>query len=219
MMENRDKSYQSQIVEGSVEQARKYVESITRNRLCGNGELCRCSICSAINKGVSIHLREFGGQSLMISDVRRAINLLSRKVVKYRSVLFVAISGLSNKSANSLLKLVEEPPLNVQIFINVLTQWVLTTTILSRCELKQLGFTRSGGSYQLLVNQSLESQLKTIRNWEISKQLRMRICDVAQGLWEQQRLEEAYEMAGVLGNMDDGGFNRLELIDVVQKLR
>lgn len=190
-----------------------------KSQLCDKGRLCQCSVCTAINKDVSPNLRVFGGQSLGISDVKYALNVLSKKSARYRSILFVALSSLSNKSANSLLKLIEEPPLNTQIFIGVLTQWVLTTTILSRCSLKQLECVGSGGSLQAIISQDLEVRLKIIKKWSFEKQLPMRICDLIQSLWKQERFNDAYVIGKIAVDFDGSGCCRAELIGAIEKLR
>ena len=212
-----DKLYQSQIVEGDLDQVRRYVRGLTKDQLCGKGESCCCSICMAIDKGVSANQFEFGGQNLSVGEVRRAIGVLIYKTVRYRSVLLVAMSGLSNKSANSLLKLVEEPPLNTQIFLGVSTQWMLCTTILSRCSVERLSYGVSGNVLNI-IGQSLEDQVRIVKGWDINKQLSIRVCEIVQALWEQDRFGEAYSFAKLSASPSESLCSRAEIISLFARL-
>ena len=210
--------YQSIVVEGGAHQVRNYVKMMTKFRLCGKGEACQCSMCMAISKGVSSNLREYGGQSLAVSEVRRAIQALTRKSAKFRSVLFLALSGLSDKSANSLLKVIEEPPAGTQIFIGVSTQWMLTTTILSRCTVKQLSGVCLGESYSAMVSQDLEGRLKLIRKWRAEHQLDLRICEIVQFLWEKKEYLMSYKLARMVLGSINTNCDRIELINVLRDI-
>ena len=189
--------YISEVVEGSVARIKRRVFDITKERICGKSG-CGCDICRAVELEMSPSCMLFGGQTLSIANVREAQRILSWKSVKYRSVLLLAMSALSNKSANSMLKLVEEPPDNTQIFIGVSTQWVLPNTILSRCAVKQLEFVKAGSSLYELLGSSVEEQFKIVRKWSRDSQFGIRAADVVQALWEQRRFSDAFKVGSLL---------------------
>ena len=186
------------IVEGDRDSAIAYVRNICRFNLCDKGEICRCRICQPILDGMSFSVGEFGSQDLSVKEVRKGIVFLSRKSIGYHAVVFTSWFGLSEKSASALLKILEEPPVNAQIFLLLKSQWLVPPTVSSRCLVAQAGNSTCGTSYLEFADKSFEDRLKLFRKWSFSRQLGFRVSDVIHSLWQQSRYEDALKLSQVL---------------------
>ena len=68
--------YLSEVVEGTPEQIRVYMRSLARQKLCGKGEECRCTICQSILRGLFPNVREFGSLGLSMQSLNHYYILL-----------------------------------------------------------------------------------------------------------------------------------------------
>ncbi len=74
------------------------------------------------------------GQPISIDDVRRSIDFsITRPANSYKILIFDGIDSMSKGAINAMLKLVEEPPVDMYIFLIAWNLYNIPQTIRSRC--------------------------------------------------------------------------------------
>lgn len=103
------------------------------------GEGCaQCPSCRQIASGnfPDLHMIEPDGQNIKIEQIRELNRILGFKPLsgKYRVSIIRQAETMTEEAANSLLKILEEPPQNNILILNVTEPQALFPTIVSRCQ-------------------------------------------------------------------------------------
>ncbi len=106
---------------------------------CRTKDIChQCENCRMFDNGShpDFHLIKPSGQDIRIAQIHQLIDQLSFKpaYAKKRVVLVKNAHRLNQESANSFLKILEEPPLDTLIILMTHDENLLLETILSRCQ-------------------------------------------------------------------------------------
>lgn len=113
------------------------VQALATQWLCQGGTSCgSCAACLQIAAGThpDVHLLFDDGEPLKVEAVRALQQRLSQASVSpVRLILLAAAERLTVPAANSLLKLLEEPPARTSIFLTSARPDELLPTIRSRC--------------------------------------------------------------------------------------
>jgi len=143
-----------------------------------------CPSCEAIDKGVHPDVMVIAAekQEIKIEQTRflKQMAYLRPMTGKKRVFIIVDASGMNDAAANSLLKVLEEPPLHSHLILVTASPFLLFPTILSRCqtlafsaigreEIEEILLERNFGTEQarilsLLVDGNLERALDL--EWE-----------------------------------------------------
>jgi len=123
-------------------------DGISSEQAAGKGEICKsghdlspcsnCPSCRKIRSGShpDVILIKPSGATIKIGQIREVIGILTRKPYEARQ-RFVIIANahlMTPESANSLLKILEEPPNQTMIVLTVSHPLDLLPTITSRCQ-------------------------------------------------------------------------------------
>ncbi len=74
------------------------------------------------------------GQSITIDNVRRGIDFsMTRPANSYKILVFDGIDTMLNSAINAMLKLIEEPPVDMYIFLIACNLYNISRTVSSRC--------------------------------------------------------------------------------------
>ncbi|MCG8338019.1 MAG: DNA polymerase III subunit delta' [Proteobacteria bacterium] len=106
---------------------------------CDTHNLCHtCDNCRLFDSGKhpDFHLVKRNGQFIRIAQIQELISRLSLKpaYATKRVVLIQEADRLNQESANSFLKILEEPPLDTLMVLTTSEENMLLETILSRCQ-------------------------------------------------------------------------------------
>ena len=106
---------------------------------CDTHNLCQvCDNCRLFDSGKhpDFHLVKRNGQFIRIAQIQELISQLNLKpaYAKKRVVLIQEADRLNQESANSFLKILEEPPLDTLMVLTTSEENMLLETILSRCQ-------------------------------------------------------------------------------------
>ena len=120
---------------GKESLAREFAQLIN----CDTSSICHtCDNCRMFDNGAfhDYHLIKPSGQNIRISQIHQLIERLSLKpaYAKKRVVYVKHAERLNQESANSFLKILEEPPLDTLIVLSTTDEGQLLETILSRCQ-------------------------------------------------------------------------------------
>ena len=115
------------------------VKSFAQKMNCATQDNCRiCDSCKMFDGGrhPDFHVIKPEGQNIRIKQIHELIGHLDLKPVyaKKRVVLVKEANKLNPESANSFLKILEEPPLNTLIVLMTGDESQLLETIVSRCQ-------------------------------------------------------------------------------------
>ncbi len=106
---------------------------------CETHSICHvCDNCRLFDSGKhpDFHLVKRNGQFIRIAQIQELISRLSLKsaYASKRVVLIQEADRLNQESANSFLKILEEPPLDTLMVLTASEENMLLETILSRCQ-------------------------------------------------------------------------------------
>jgi hypothetical protein len=100
----------------------------------GKSHLVKSIANSILQAQNSSDLLILSGQPISIDDVRRGINFSTTSPTnKHKIIIFDGIDNMSNGAINAMLKLVEEPPAGIYIFLVASNLYNIPKTIRSRC--------------------------------------------------------------------------------------
>ncbi len=120
---------------GKSTMVREYAQLLN----CETHNLCHtCTNCRLFESGnhPDFHLVKRNGQFIRIAQMQELISKLNLKpaYASKRVVLVQEADRLNQESANSFLKILEEPPLDTLIILTTSEESMLLETILSRCQ-------------------------------------------------------------------------------------
>ena len=105
----------------------------------GENHTKHCGTCQKIKHGnyPDLHLVEPQGQSLKLDQMRDMQTRIAYKKLesKYQVVIILEAQKMTREAANSLLKVLEEPPPSTVFILVADTSGSILPTILSRCQL------------------------------------------------------------------------------------
>ncbi|MCP4749571.1 MAG: DNA polymerase III subunit delta' [Proteobacteria bacterium] len=115
------------------------VKEFARLMNCRTNEIChQCDSCRMFDNDShpDFHVIQPSGKDIRISQIHSLIEQLSLKpaYARKRVVLVKSAHRLNQESANSFLKILEEPPLNTLIILMTADENQLLETIVSRCQ-------------------------------------------------------------------------------------
>lgn len=118
---------------------KRYALALAQIILCEKQEGCGvCGPCRRVESGASESLLHVAPEKnvIRVEKAREVIDWLSlRSIQKYRVVVIEEAHLLNPATANSLLKILEEPPENTFFILTSLSRQRVLATIRSRCQL------------------------------------------------------------------------------------
>ena len=127
-----------------VEEASLFCHLLAAQEFCTeatDGSVCgQCASCRAFRQGVhgdfGVIRRSDGKVSIGIDQIRQATQALQQTPLygSIKVVLIEAADQMTPSAANSLLKILEEPPGNALLLLATAAMWQLPPTVRSRCQ-------------------------------------------------------------------------------------
>ncbi len=105
---------------------------------CESGHCELCTICQEIEGGrhLDTHVFENDGSSIKIAEMRELKKFVAlSKQGRHKLVIIQNIERMTTPAANSFLKMLEEPPVDVMFLLTTADQDSILPTIISRCRL------------------------------------------------------------------------------------
>lgn len=129
----------SQVWIGPAAELQLQVTKFLQNQFCINGACGHCAVCRQIvaNEFPQILWLEPDGQ-YKVEQIREVLSRLSLRLGSDEKfyIVFSAAHCLNTSSANSLLKVIEEPPMGYNFIFLVARKELVLPTILSRSQIK-----------------------------------------------------------------------------------
>lgn len=129
--------------EGFSEQALLLAMALNCEDLQENGPCGLCRVCRQVKTGAFADLIEISPEKdlIRIEQIRKmqARANLGKIVGKKKIIIIYQADLLREEAANSLLKILEEPPLDTVFILAAANGDKLLPTVLSRCQVYQLG--------------------------------------------------------------------------------
>ncbi len=122
---------------GKTTLARVLAKALNCHKLSSQEEPCNeCPSCRDIIEGRSLNVLEIDGASHRgIDDIRQINETASYAFVgKYKIYIIDEVHMLTKEAFNALLKILEEPPVNVKFFFATTEPHKVLPTIISRCQ-------------------------------------------------------------------------------------
>ena len=144
-------------------------------------------------------------KSIGIDQIREAISFLNKKPCSeaYKAVVIPKAEKLTIEAQNSLLKLLEEPPLYATIILSSKTQDSLLPTVVSRCQkiaVEQNYIYKGETSSQFADLQKMDYGQRLSWAEEASKQERDGIIEILE-LWVLEERKDLYKSADKSANI------------------
>ncbi|MBS4023270.1 MAG: DNA polymerase III subunit delta' [Dethiobacter sp.] len=159
-----------------------------------------CHSCLRIAAGnhPDIHMVQPEGKSLKIHQVRQVKKLVSfsPRDARYHVFILDATATVTPEAANSLLKILEEPPANTVFIVLSENLETLPPTIVSRCQLFPLLRVSANELLGLLENSGLDGQQKELAV-SLAEGIPGRALEAANGNW-QELFTEAFSLLNML---------------------
>ena len=213
--------------EGASKKAMALTLAKALNCLSLDADSCdACASCEAIDKGVHPDVMVIAAekQEIKIEQTRflKQMAYLRPMTGKKRVFIIVDASGMNDAAANSLLKVLEEPPLHSHLILVTASPFLLFPTILSRCqtltfsaigreEIEKILLERDFGADQarilaLLVDGNLERALDI--EWEEVQSLKEESWALFEALASNDRSALFLERFGALAKAVQEEFGR-----------
>ena len=132
------------VMSQDVEEASFFCHLLAAQEFCAEasgGSACgQCPSCRAFGQGVHgdfcVVRRSDGKVSIGIDQIRQATQALQQTPLygSIKVVLIEAADQMTLAAANSLLKILEEPPGNALVLLTTAAMWQLPPTVRSRCQ-------------------------------------------------------------------------------------
>ena len=132
------------VTHDDVEEASLFCHLLASQEFCNeatDASVCgECASCRAFSQGVHgdffVIRRSDGKASIGIDQIRQATQALQQTPLygSIKVVLIEAADQMTLSAANSLLKILEEPPGNTVLLLATAAMWQLPPTVRSRCQ-------------------------------------------------------------------------------------
>ncbi len=189
-------------------------EILSQIRPCGH-----CKSCHLISVGNHPDLKQIEpvetGKQIKIEQIRDLIEFcnLTPTYESYQIVIITPAEAMNRNAANSLLKLLEEPPSKTLIFLISHQPMALMATVRSRCQ--RINFTYPESS---LVHNWLQNQLPNQQNIELLLNLSAQAPLAALALVKEEDLIKRQTLLNSLAKLPIQQENPVKIAEMWSKL-
>lgn len=155
---------------GKTSLAGKLAESLlclapdTDFHACGRCHSCQLMLAGSHPDHLYIHAEE-AGKAIKIEQIRalKEKQSLTPSIAAWKTVIIESADAMTHSAANSLLKLLEEPPGNTILILTTDAVHYLPVTIRSRCQQMQLTAPDTQSTLQWLKQQQIEADVAQLQ--------------------------------------------------------
>jgi DNA polymerase-3 subunit delta' len=207
--------------------AQRFSETLLCKQPFADGQACgQCKSCHLLKAGTHPDLRKVQpaevGKQIAIDQIRNLIKFctLTAEYGHYQIVIIEPAEAMNRNAANSLLKLLEEPPSNTLLMLVSHQQMALLATIRSRCQ--RFEFSNPDRN---VTQVWLRSQLSSKMNVRLLLNLSAQAPLAALALAENESMAKRQSLFESLAQLPTGkndpirvaeGWNQLEAKQVLQ---
>lgn len=188
---------------GKTSLAGKLAESLlclapdTDFHACGRCHSCQLMLAGSHPDHLYIHAEE-AGKAIKIEQIRalKEKQSLTPSIAAWKTVIIESADAMTHSAANSLLKLLEEPPGNTILILTTDAVHYLPVTIRSRCQQMQLTAPDTQSTLQWLKQQQIEvdaAQLQKLASFTFNAPLTIANA-LTTGEWQHyQQVQQDFE--------------------------